>query len=491
MARTLDHVEMDKIVSLCKRRGFIFQSSEIYGGLASTYDYGPLGIELKRNIRDAWWKRFIQDRYDMVGLESAILMHPQVWVASGHADTFTDPLVECKACHRRFRADHLQEAASGGDVNIRAGDASGAGRGGDVNIRAGDAVGPTRGGDINIRAGDAIQEIRCPECGGELTAARNFNLMLKTFLGPVEDTASQVYLRPETAQGIFVNFQNVVTATRKRLPFGIGQIGKSFRNEITTGNFTFRTREFEQMEIEFFVKPGTDEEWHQKWIDLFMQWFIDLGVRPEKLRLRPHAQEELSHYSKATSDIEYSFAWGWGELMGIANRTDFDLKAHTQHSGVRLDYFDDEIEDPDQKHYTPYVVEPALGVDRALLVFLFDSYDEETVEGDTRVVLHLHPAIAPIKVAVLPLSRNARLVPKAREVYDLVRSRFVTQYDDAQSIGRRYRRQDEIGTPLAVTVDFQTLDEDNAVTIRDRDTMQQIRVPIPDLLDTLAQKLNR
>jgi len=440
LARTLDHVEMDKIVSLCKRRGFIFQSSEIYGGLASTYDYGPLGIELKRNVRDAWWKRFIQDRDDMVGIESAILMHPKVWVASGHADTFTDPLVECKACHHRFRADHIDSQT-------------------------------------------------CPNCGGELTEARNFNLMFKTNIGPVEDTASQTYLRPETAQGIFVNFQNVLTATRKRLPFGIGQIGKSFRNEITTGNFTFRTREFEQMEIEFFVKPGTDEEWHQKWIDLFMQWFIDLGVREEKLRLRPHAQEELSHYAKATSDIEYSFAWGWGELMGIANRTDFDLKAHTQHSGVRLDYFDDEIEDPDQKHYTPYVVEPALGVDRALLVFLFDSYDEETIEGDTRVVLHLNPAIAPIKVAVLPLSRNARLVPKAREVYDLVRSRFVAQYDDAQSIGRRYRRQDEIGTPLAVTVDFQTLDDDNAVTIRNRDTMQQIRVPIPELVDTLAECL--
>jgi glycyl-tRNA synthetase len=443
LARTLDSVEMDKIVSLCKRRGFIFQSSEIYGGLASTYDYGPLGIELKRNIRDAWWHRFIQDRDDMVGLESAILMHPQVWVASGHTGTFSDPLVECKTCHHRFRADHIDSKA-------------------------------------------------CPDCGGEITEARNFNLMLKTFLGPVENTASQVYLRPETAQGIFVNFQNVVTATRKRLPFGIGQIGKSFRNEITTGNFTFRTREFEQMEIEFFVKPGTDEEWHQKWIEDFMQWFIDLGVREEKLRLRPHAKEELSHYSKATSDIEYSFAWGWGELMGIANRTDFDLKAHAEHSGVRLDYFDDEIEEPEQKHYVPYVVEPSLGVDRALLVLLFDAYDEEALEGgDTRVVLHFHPSVAPIKVAVLPLSRNERLVPKAREVYDLVRSRFVTQYDDAQSIGRRYRRQDEIGTPLAVTVDFQTLDEDNAVTIRDRDTMEQIRVPIAELVNTLEQKLKR
>ena len=437
MERSLERVEMDKIVSLCKRRGFIFQSSEIYGGLASTYDYGPLGIELKRNIRDSWWKRFIQDRDDMVGLESAILMHPQVWVASGHADTFTDPMVECRKCNHRFRADHLESNA-------------------------------------------------CPDCdGGELTEPRNFNLMFKTFIGPVEDSASQAYLRPETAQGIFVNFQNTLTATRKRLPFGIGQIGKSFRNEITTGNFTFRTREFEQMEIEYFVKPGDDQEWHQRWMDDFMAWFTDLGIRPDRLRLRQHTDEELSHYSKATYDIEYSFAWGWGELMGIANRTDFDLKAHAMHSGERLDYFDDET----KEHVVPYVVEPALGVDRALLTFLFDAYDEETVEGDTRVVLHLHPAIAPVKVAVLPLSRNERLVPKAREVYDMVRKSFVAQYDDAQSIGRRYRRQDEIGTPLAVTVDFKTIEEDNAVTIRDRDTMQQTRVPIPELLATLSARL--
>ena len=308
MDRSLQQAEMDKIVSLCKRRGFIFQSSEIYGGLASTYDYGPLGIELKRNIRDSWWKRFIQDRDDMVGLESAILMHPQVWVASGHADTFTDPLVECKACHQRFRADHVDSQT-------------------------------------------------CPECGGELTDPRSFNLMFKTFIGPVEDSASQAYLRPETAQGIFVNFQNVLVATRKRLPFGIGQIGKSFRNEITTGNFTFRTREFEQMEIEYFVRPGTDEEWHGRWMDEFMAWFTDLGIRPDRLRLRKHADEELSHYAKATSDIEYSFAWGWGELMGIANRTDFDLKAHAAHSGNRLEYFDDET----HEHLVPYVVEPALG----------------------------------------------------------------------------------------------------------------------------------
>ena len=513
MARTLDHVEMEKIVSLCKRRGFIFQSSEIYGGLASTYDYGPLGIELKRNIRDAWWRQFIQDRDDMVGIESAILMHPQVWVASGHADTFTDPLVECMRCNHRFRADHVWNAVRESDWWQAMTEAMGKATNSTGILAEGRRFAPNLsqfmevGVMLDTQGADADDRLnvlriwaggRCPDCGGELTDPRQFNLMFKTFIGPVEDTASQAYLRPETAQGIFVNFQNVLTATRKRLPFGIGQIGKSFRNEITTGNFTFRTREFEQMEIEFFVKPGTDEEWYQRWIDDFMQWFVDLGVRPDKLRIRPHAQEELSHYSKATSDIEYSFAWGWGELMGIANRTDYDLKAHSQHSSVHLDYFDDEIEDPDQKHYTPYVVEPALGVDRALLVFLFDSYDEEpvlsgaegTVEGDTRVVLHLHPALAPVKVAVLPLSRNARLVPKAREVYDLVRSRFTAQYDDAQSIGRRYRRQDEIGTPLAVTVDFQTLDDDNAVTIRDRDTMEQVRVPIEELVDTLAEKLN-
>ena len=435
-------VDMETIVSLAKRRGFIFQSSEIYGGLASTYDYGPLGVELKRNVKEAWWRTFVHQRDDMVGLDAAILMAPQVWVASGHTSAgFADPLVECKACHHRFRADHIDTTT-------------------------------------------------CPDCGGQLTEPRMFNLMFKTFLGPVEDEASQTYLRPETAQGIFVNFQNVLMATRRKLPFGIAQMGKAFRNEITVGNFIFRTREFEQMEIEYFVKPGDDEEWHRRWIDDCLRWYTDLGIPQDRLHVRKHGSEELSHYSKATSDIEYAFPWGWGEIQGIANRTDFDLKAHSEHSGNRLDYFDEET----QEHLTPYVIEPSAGVDRTLLTFLIDAYEEEeapTAAGKTekRVLLKLHPALAPIKLAVLPLSRNERLVPKAREVYDLVRPHFACQYDDAQSIGRRYRRQDEVGTPLCVTVDFESLD-DNAVTIRDRDTMEQTRVPIPDLLPSLRQRLS-
>ena len=442
MARTLDHADMNVIVSLCKRRGFIFPSSEIYGGLGSTWDYGPLGVELKRNVKDAWWQAVVHRRGDTVGLDAAILMHPQTWVASGHAETFTDPLVECRECHHRFREDHLE----GGTT--------------------------------------------CPDCGGPLTEPRNFNLMLKSVLGPVEDSAHQVYLRPETAQGIFVNFQNVVTATRRKLPFGIAQIGKAFRNEITPGNFTFRTREFEQMEIEYFVKPGTDDEWHQKWLNDRLQWYKDLGIREENLRIRQHEQDELAHYAKGCYDIEYHFPWGWAELEGIANRTDFDLRQHQEHSGQDLTYFDDEA----NEHYIPYVIEPSGGVDRAALAFLVDSYDEEkapTADGkvDERTVLHLHPDLAPVKVAILPLSRNAKLVPQAREVYDLVRRHLVTQYDDAQSIGRRYRRQDEIGTPFAVTVDFQTIEEDNAVTIRDRDTMQQTRVPIDGLVHALKEKL--
>jgi glycyl-tRNA synthetase len=452
-------VDMDTIFSLCKRRGFVFPSSEIYGGLASTYDYGPLGVEMKRNIRDSWWRTFITGRDDCVGMESSILMHPKVWATSGHLASFSDPLVECRTCHHRFRADQLPDAS------------------------------------------------KCPDCGGALTAPRQFNLMFKTFLGPVEDDASLAYLRPETAQGIFVNFLNVLTATRRKLPFGIGQQGKSFRNEITVGNFIFRTREFEQMELEFFVQPGTDDDWHAKWIQAFVDWFHGMGIAPDKLRVRPHEKEELSHYSKATSDIEYAFPWGWGELMGIANRTDYDLRKHTEATGVKLEYFD-----PDTSgHVVPYVIEPACGVDRILLTLLINAYAEEEVperegpsgpsliaregEGRTekRVVLRLHPSIAPVKVAVLPLSRNARLAPKAREVYDLVRKHFIAQYDDAQSIGRRYRRQDEIGTPLCVTVDFQTVEQDSdlvgTVTIRDRDTMQQARVPLPDLVAALREKL--
>ena len=437
-------VDLDALTSLAKRRGFIFQSSEIYGGIASTWDYGPLGVELKRNIKDAWWRKFVWERDDMVGLDSSILMHPEVWRASGHVDSFTDPLVDCRECNQRWREDQLAER-------------------------------------------------KCPDCGGELTAARNFNLMFKTFVGPVEDDAAVAYLRPETAQGIFVNFENVLNSSRKRLPFGIAQIGKAFRNEITTGGFIFRTREFEMMEIEYFVEPGEDERVHEQWIKDCLQWYTDLGVRRDRLRVRAHDADELSHYSKATYDVEYLFPWGWGEIQGIANRTDFDLKAHSERSGHSLTYFDQAA----KKRFTPYVVEPSAGVDRAAMTFLVDAYTEEeapTADGGVqkRVLLKLHPAIAPVKVAVLPLSRNQRLAPLAREVYDKVRRSgaaggFV-QYDDAQSIGRRYRRQDEIGTPLCVTVDFDSLD-DNAVTIRERDTMAQTRVPIAELPAEIGGRL--
>ena len=434
MARTLPHADMDKILSLSKRRGFVFQSSEVYGGLGSTWDYGPLGVELKRNVKEAWWREVVVERDDVVGLDAAILMHPRVWEASGHVDNFSDPLVECRQCNRRFREDQLDSD-------------------------------------------------RCPECGGELTEPRRFNLMFHTFMGPVEDSSNQIFLRPETAQGIFVNFQNVQTATRKKLPFGIGQIGKAFRNEITPGNFTFRTREFEQMEVEFFVQPGTDEEWLQRWVQDRFNWYVNYGIRAENLRLREHGGDELAHYAKATFDIEYRFPWGWGELEGIADRADFDLTRHTEFSGQDLSYFDDET----RERYIPYVIEPSGGVDRATLAFWLDSYDEEPDGKDTRTVLHLHRALAPVTVAVLPLSRNERLAPTARSVYDLVRRRLRCQFDDAQSIGRRYRRQDEIGTPYCVTVDFDTLD-DHAVTIRDRDTMAQHRVSISRLLDVLQDR---
>ena len=438
-------VDLDALASLAKRRGFIFQSSEIYGGISSTWDYGPLGVELKRNIKDAWWRTFVWERDDMVGLDSSILMNPEVWRASGHVDSFTDPLVDCRECRQRWREDQLEER-------------------------------------------------KCPDCGGELTEARNFNLMFKTFIGPVEDDTSVAFLRPETAQGIFVNFENVLNSSRKRLPFGIAQIGKAFRNEITTGGFIFRTREFEMMEIEYFVEPGTDEQVHEQWIQDCLAWYTDLGVNRDRLRVRAHEAEELSHYSKGTFDIEYLFPWGWGEIQGIANRTDFDLKAHSERSGHALTYFDQ----AENKRFTPYVVEPAAGVDRAVMTFLVDAYTEEeapTASGGTqkRVVMKLHPTIAPVKVAILPLSRNERLVPLAREVYDTVRRSgaiegFV-QYDDAQSIGRRYRRQDEIGTPLCITVDFDSLD-DSAVTIRDRDTMEQARIPIANLDSELGARLS-
>ena len=438
-------VTMEKIVSLCKRRGFVFQGSEIYGGLANAWDYGPLGVELRRNVRDAWWRDMVRKRDDVVGLEAAIMMNPRVWEASGHIAGFSDPLVECTSCHERFRADH-------------------------------------------------VESDQCPECGGQLMAPRQFNLMLKTFLGPVEDTAGTVFMRPETAQGMFVNFLNVLTSTRRKLPFGIAQIGKSFRNEITPRNFIFRTREFEQMEMEFFVRPGTDEEWHNYWIRERYDWYVRHGIREENLRIRAHDADELSHYSKATSDIEYLFPWGWAELEGIANRTDFDLRQHSEHSGTRLVYFDDET----GEHITPYVVEPAGGVDRTLLAFLVDAYREEMVGGDAagagrgerRTMLRLHPTLAPVQVGLLPLSRNEALVPLARETYQGLRSRgrFTVEYDDAQSIGRRYRRFDEIGTPFCVTVDFQSL-EDGQATVRDRDTLTQERLPIAELAERLEARL--
>jgi len=428
-------VDMDKIVSLCRRRGFIFPSSEIYGGLSSCWDYGPLGVELKRNVKDAWWRSVVQERDDMVGLDASILMHPQTWEASGHLKGFVDPLVECKSCHLRWRTDELKDNS-------------------------------------------------CPSCGGEVTEPRMFNLMFKTFMGPIEAEANVVYLRPETAQGMFVNFQNVVNTTRKRLPFGIAQIGKAFRNEITTGNFIFRSREFEQMEIEFFVKPETDKEWFDYWLEERLNWYVSLGIKKENLQLRQHTKGELAHYAKECSDIDYLFPMGWAELEGIANRGDFDLTQHASFSGKSLEYFDEET----KEHFVPYIIEPSAGVDRSVLAFLCDAYDEELAEGEIRVILHLHQSLAPIKVAVLPLSRKETLAPLAREIYADLRQCWMVQYDDAQSIGRRYRRQDEIGTPFCVTIDFQSL-EDNQVTIRERDSMNQIRVPISELKSTLQAKL--
>ena len=452
MVRTLPYADMDKILSISKRRGFVFQSSEIYGGLGSTWDYGPLGVELKRHVKEAWWRSVVLDRDDMVGLDAAILMHPQVWVASGHVENFTDPLVECRSCNRRFRLDHLAEAAG-------------------MQLDQADSA-------------KSLEVLACPECGGELGDPRQFNLMFKTFMGPVEDTASEVHLRPETAQGIFVNFANVVNSTRKKLPFGIAQIGKAFRNEITPGNFTFRTREFEQMEIEYFVKPGTDEEWLQRWVQSRLDWYVEYGIRRENLRLRQHGSDELAHYAKDCYDIEYRFPWGWAELEGIASRTDYDLRQHAEHSGQDLTYFDEET----KSHYFPYVVEPSGGLDRGVLAFWLDSYDEEPDGEAVRVVCRLHRKLAPVTVAVLPLSRNAKLVPAAQDVHARLRRHFTTQYDDAQGIGRRYRRQDEIGTPYCVTVDFDSL-EDHQVTIRDRDTMHQSRIPIDELVSVLQDKV--
>ncbi len=453
---------MEAITSLAKRRGIAFQSSEIYGGLRSSWDYGPLGVELKRNIRAAWWRSMVQLRDDVVGLDAAIIMSPKVWEASGHLEVFTDPLVECLHCHQRFRADHIEGFHA-----------------------------PQSGHEEDETSIDMHAQPTCPNCGHhDFTDPRNFNLMFKTHMGPVADEANAAYLRPETAQGMFVDFVQIQQTSRKKVPFGIAQIGKSFRNEITPGNFIFRTREFEQMEMEFFVEPGTDEEWHEYWIQERFRWYLDLGIREENLRLREHEKEELSHYSKRTVDVEYRYPFtDWGELEGIANRTDFDLKQHEKFSGQDLTYFD---QDKDIR-YHPYVIEPAAGVDRMLLAFLLDAYREEeapTAKGDTekRVLLALHKDLAPTKVAVLPLSRNERLVPDARGVFDLLKPHWMCDYDDAGSIGRRYRRQDEVGTPFCVTVDFDSL-EDRQVTVRDRDSMSQDRIPIDRLVGYLQERL--
>jgi glycyl-tRNA synthetase len=475
-------VDMETLVSLCKRRGFVFQSSEIYGGLGSSWDYGPLGVELKRNIREAWWRDVVRLRRDVVGLEAAVLMHPRVWEASGHVERFSDPMVDCKACKRRFRADKVDEqpwthyCAAKKDNKF--------------TIPAGEPCG---------HCGEARR--RCPECGkGELTEPRQFNLMLKTLLGPVEDQAAVTYLRPETAQGMFVNFDNVLQATRRKLPFGIAQIGRSFRNEITPGNFIFRTREFEQMELEFFVNPletvegqPADEYWHDAWVRERHAWYLRYGMRPENLRLREHGKDELAHYAKRCVDVEYRFAIGWSELEGIANRTDYDLRRHAEVSGKTLTYFDDEK----KQHVVPYVIEPAAGVDRSLLAFLTDAYHVEEVRGEKRVVLRFHPELAPVKVAVLPLLKKREdIVAQAWALRDELAQRFAAVYDDTAAIGRLYRRQDEIGTPYCVTVDVQTVGDpergeaaDGRVTIRDRDSMEQVRVPIAALGDTLGELL--
>ena len=448
---------MEKIVALCKGRGFVFPGSEIYGGLANTWDYGPLGVELKNNVKRAWWKKFVQECPLNVGLDSAILMNPQTWVASGHVGSFSDPLMDCKSCKTRHRADKLIEDAG---------------------------TNPAGWDFARMKEFIDNEGINCPNCGGHnFTDIRTFNLMFKTFQGVTEDAKNELFLRPETAQGIFVNFSNIQRSSRKKIPFGVAQIGKSFRNEITPGNFTFRTREFEQMELEFFCKPDTDLEWFSYWKDFCKNWLLSLGIRTENLRLRDHEKEELSHYSKATTDFEFLFPFGWGELWGIADRTDFDLTQHSNHSGQRLDYFDPET----NERYTPYVVEPSLGADRVVLAFLCDAYDEEVVdEKDTRVVLRLHPALAPFKAAVLPLSK--KLAPDTQKVHEMLARHFMTDYDDAGSIGKRYRRQDEIGTPYCITYDFDSQD-DGCVTVRDRDSMQQERIAIDQLVSYISEKI--
>ncbi len=467
---------MEKIVALCKGRGFIFSGSEIYGGLANTWDYGPLGVELKNNVKKAWWKKFVQENPYNVGQDSAILMNPQTWVASGHLGGFADPLMDCKECKERFRADKLIEdyCAENGVELPKPIDAF---------------------SQEEMAKFIADNNVPCPTCGKHnFTDIRQFNLMFKTFQGVTEDAKNTVYLRPETAQGIFVNFNNIQRTTRRKLPFGVCQIGKSFRNEITPGNFTFRTREFEQMELEFFCKPGTDLEWFQYWRNYCHEWLLGLNIHDENLRLRDHDPEELCFYSKATTDFEFLFPFGWGELWGVADRTDYDLKQHQETSGVDMTYFDQE----QNAHYIPYVVEPSLGADRVTLAFLVEAYDEEVVgqdkngNDDIRVVMHFHPTLAPFKAAVLPLSK--KLGPKATEIYHMLQKDFMVDYDEAGSIGKRYRREDEIGTPYCITVDFQTVGDENtpaddAVTIRDRDTMEQVRVPISELKQWLTDKL--
>ena len=454
---------MDKIVALCKGRGFIFPGSEIYGGLANSWDYGPLGVEFKNNVKKAWWKRFVQECKYNVGLDSAIIMNPEAWVASGHVGGFSDPLMDCKGCKARHRADKLIE---------------------EYAFQNGTNDNPA--GWTFEEMADFIKEkgIVCPDCGGnDFTDIKKFNLMFKTFIGVTEDSTSTVYLRPETAQGIFVNFSNVQRSTRRKLPFGVCQIGKSFRNEITPGNFTFRTREFEQMELEFFCKPGTDLEWFKFWKDYCYKFLLDLGMKGDNLRLRDHDPEELCFYSKATTDFEFLFPFGWGELWGIADRTDYDLSQHAKHSGKDMTYFDPET----NEHYTPYVVEPSLGADRVALAFLVDAYDEETVgEGDVRTVLRLHPALAPFKAAVLPLSK--KLSEKAGEIYDELAKYFPVDFDETGSIGKRYRREDEIGTPFCITYDFDS-ENDGCVTVRDRDTMEQVRIPVSELRDYIEKRL--
>lgn len=454
---------MDKIVALCKGRGFIYAGSEIYGGLANSWDYGPLGVEFKNNVKKAWWKKFVQESRYNVGLDSAIIVNPEVWVASGHVGGFSDPLMDCKDCKARHRADKLIE---------------------DYAAKNGLSDNPAAFTNEEMEKYIAEKGITCPVCGGKnFTGIRKFNLMFKTFQGVTEDSSSQLYLRPETAQGIFVNFLNVARTTRRKLPFGVGQIGKSFRNEITPGNFVFRTREFEQMELEFFCKPGTDLEWFAYWKQYCADFLYNLGMKKENLRLRDHDKDELCFYSKATTDFEYLFPFGWGELWGIADRTDYDLTQHQNHSGTDMSYFDPET----NQKYIPYVIEPSLGADRVALAFLIDAYDEETLgEGDVRTVLHLHPALAPIKAAVLPLSK--KLSDKAILLADELRKYFSVDFDEAGSIGKRYRREDEIGTPFCITYDFDT-ETDGCVTVRDRDTMEQVRLPIADVRAYIEDKL--